>query len=173
MVFDGGEPVGPDDGPYRPPPEDPEAWRDPEARRKGWRGVELSTTQILLGLLVLFVVLAGGGRLLSDCGPPAMKAAIISPDNGERLPAGRVIIRARAYDGEIGSRWEVAYTAPSAPYEWQSIGSGPYGLEPGLLGRGLFFLDLTEPGLYRVRVAYHNAAGDRVVWDTVAFTLGD
>jgi hypothetical protein len=173
MVFEGGEPVGSDGGPYRPPPEDPEAWRDAESRRKGWWGVDLSTTQMLLGLLVLFVVLVGAGRLLNNCGAPAMKAAILSPDNGERLPAGRVIIRARAYDAEIGSRWEVAYTAPGAPYEWQGIGSGSSDLEPGLPGRGLFFLDLTEPGLYRVRVAYHDPTGDRVVWDTVAFTIGD
>jgi hypothetical protein len=148
-----------------------DSWQDEETQfGRSPKRPEISTTQILIGIIAIALV-SLIAYLWSSSQSESMEAAILSPDNGDQLPAGRVIIRASASGGGVGNGWEVAFTAPSAPNEWQMIASGPQGLAPRLQGRGLFFLEATEPGLYRVRVVYHNGAGDRVVEDTVEFTI--
>jgi hypothetical protein len=152
-----------------------DSWQDEETQPgRSPKRPEISTTQILIAILAIALV-SLVAYLWSSSRTGGMEAAILSPDNGDRLPAGRVIIRARADGGERGadgrgSGWEVAYSAPSAPNEWQTIASGPQSLIPALQGRGMFLLDLTEPGPYRVRVVYHDGT-DRVVEDTVEFTI--
>jgi hypothetical protein len=150
-----------------------DGWRDEEKPPgRSPKRPEISTPQILIAIVTIGLV-SLAAYFWSSSRTWGMEAAIVSPDNGDRLPAGRVVVRTRADGGDRGSGWEVAYTAPSTPNEWQMVASGTQGLAPTRQGGGQFFLDLTEPGLYRVRVLYHNGAGDRVIEDTVEFTIVD
>lgn len=150
-----------------------DGWRDEETRPgRSPKRPEISTTQIYIAIVVIALV-SLVAYLWSSSKTEGMKATILQPDNGERLPAGSVVIRAHAIGGGNGSGWEIAYTAPSAPNEWQTIGSGPQSLIPSRSGRGRFVLDLTEPGPYRVRVIYHGGTSDRVIEDMVEFTVVD
>jgi hypothetical protein len=168
-----GEPVGPR-GPYRPPVEDPETWRDEETRRgRGPRRPELSTTQVLLGLLVAVITLAAGAHFLTDSRSHGLEAAILSPDQGDRFPVGPLAIRFRSSCGcGTGHVWELAYAAPSAPEQWQVLQQGKGSAAPSLPGSGLFFLELTEPGAYRMRLVAHDGVGGSVE-DSVQFSLAD
>jgi hypothetical protein len=147
-----------------------EVWRDEDtgrARRPG-----LSTTQILLGLIAFIVLLAVGAELLRDSNSPTLEAAIVSPHIGDRLPAGPIAIRLRtsAPPGR-SSVWELAYTSPSAPEQWQILQKGIEAAQPSLTGSGRFFTELTEPGVYKVRLVASDDAGSGQVEDSVEFTI--
>jgi hypothetical protein len=165
-----GEPTGPR-GPYRPPAEDPEAWHESEQTRpNGPKRPELSTTQILIGLLLVFIVLVAGARFLYTSAEPGLEGAILSPDNGARLAPGRIVFRVRTSGEELPPRWELAFTRTDGPEAWQQVGGGSQSAQPNLPGSGLLFADITDAGPYRLRLLVNDSSG-RHTEDTVDFTI--
>jgi hypothetical protein len=149
-----GEPTG-HRGPYRPPAEDSEDWH--EAERGGPRRPkrpELSTTQILIGFVLVVLVLAAGARFLYTSAEPGFEGEILSPENGGRLLPGRVVFRVRASAEDLPPRWEIAFTRTDGPEAWHVV------------------VDITEPGPYRAHLLVTDSSG-RHAEDTVDFTIVD
>jgi hypothetical protein len=165
-----GEPTGPQ-GSYRPPAEDPEDWHEAERGGPGRpKRPELSTTQILIGLVLVVLVLAAGARFLYTSAGPGFDGAILSPDNGARLLPGRVVFRVRASGEELAPRWELAFTRTDGPETWHVVGAGQQSPQPRVHGSGLLVVDITEPGPYRARLLMSDSSG-RHAEDTVDFTI--
>jgi hypothetical protein len=167
-----GEPTG-HRGPSRPPAEDSEDWH--EAERGGPRRPkrpELSTTQILIGFVLVVLVLAAGARFLYTSAEPGFEGEILSPENGGRLLPGRVVFRVRASAEDLPPRWEIAFTRTDGPEAWHVVGTGQQSPQPIVPGSGLLVVDITEPGPYRAHLLVTDSSG-RHAEDTVDFTIVD
>ena len=165
---------------FLPPDEPP---REPVDNREAWRGEDrgalarsgrpyLSTTQVLIGLLLVVVALGVGAALLTDSDRPAVEAAIVSPQPGAHLPPGPVVLRIRATAGQGSPVWELSCTHPGAPEQWQKVASGDGPVVPGNVwpGGGTNILDPTEPGVYQLRLIVRNRDGVEAQ-DAIEFTI--
>lgn len=140
-----------------------------------------STAQILLGLLGILIALAVGAMFLSaprDDAP--LEARILSPEEGEGLSPGEVIIRIRVAtpgaDTEF-PEWELSYRRVDSAEDWRLIQTENgvvLNLEPG---NGLHIVEIMTPGRYEVRL---NAQAESVetddefrASDSVTFSVGD
>jgi hypothetical protein len=154
-----------------------DSWQDEESPLgRSPKRPEISTAQILMGIIAIALV-SLIAYLWSSSGSKSegIEAAIMAPENGARLAAGPVTIRVRANDsapstrGNLGT-WEVAYSKASAAEQWQVIASGQGGLTPLQPDAGLFFVNVTESGAYRLRVIYRDSEGASAE-HTVEFTI--
>jgi len=125
-----------------------------------------STTRILLGLLGLLAALAIGAMFLSNAGVDTpLEAKILSPEDGEALSPGEIIIRIRistpGADTEF-PEWELSYRRVESTEDWRLIQAENgvvLNLEPG---NGLHIVEIAAPGQYEVRL---NAQAESVETD--------
>jgi len=134
----------------------------------GWRP-NISTTQILVGLFLVFALLALAAMLLSEPQvPQRTEVEIVSPVNGDRFEPGLIPVRIRVTGPHGAPPWTLSYLAPGST-EWAELASGNYDVLPGYPGRGTYVIEAREPGDYQVRLVANSSEN---LSDSVSFRVG-
>ena len=131
---------------------------------------DISTTQMLIFLgalsvtVVLFVALLGKSR-------PLVEAEIVSPDDGEVVQPGSVVVRIRATGREDLSYWRLSYRRADEGTEWHELESGDSPAYPMYPDRGLYVIDMEQPGDYELRLIVELQEDGSQAIDLSEFTI--
>jgi len=115
---------------------------------------------MILGFIGVFVFVGLVAVLVSTDSSQA-EVAIVSPNDGVRVEAGKVPVRIRVQGLEV-AKWELSLKGPHTRGEWMLLARG--GSEPvySALGSGLHFIDLNQPGTYELSLKVTDRAGNLI-----------
>lgn len=146
-----GQPVGPPPAYQVPPGRSEDRQEQQPSPPPGPRRPGLSTTQILLGVLLVLLIVGILAFLITGEGESRPEGTILNPSPNARLAPGEIEIRIRvtAADkylaGNSPATWELAVADAKAPDEWRVIASGDAPVIPRIPPSGVTRSTLLKP----------------------------